>query len=81
VDLNTEMGLILRNPQAAGAIKTFFETGLSSTAYEVRDADKGLVWVDRSEGAEVALPREPGLNLLHRAWLKVLSLAPIEHLL
>lgn len=81
VDLNTEMGLILRNPQAAGAIKTFFETGLSSTAYEVRAADKGLVWVDRSQGAEVTLPREPGLNFLHRAWLKVLSLAPIEHLL
>ena len=44
-------------------------------------SDTGLVWVDRSEGAEVALPREPGLNFLHRAWLKVLSLAPIEHLL
>ena len=81
VDLNTEMGLILREAQAAGAIRTFFETGLSSTAYEVRAADRGLVWVDRSQGGEVTLTREPGLNALRRAWLKVLSLAPIEHLL
>jgi putative cardiolipin synthase len=81
VELNTEMGLILQTPPAAEAIRTFFETGLATAAYEVKAADRGLVWIDRSQGAEVALPREPGLNILNRAWLKVLSLAPIEHLL
>lgn len=81
VDLNTEMGLILRSPTAAGSIRTYFEQGLASSAYEVRASDKGLVWVDSAGGVETALTKEPGLTLLRRAWLKVLSLAPIEHLL
>jgi cardiolipin synthase C len=81
VDLNTEMGLILRSPAAASTIQSLFENGLRASAYEVQSSPGGLVWIDRSGDAEKALDREPGLNLLRRAWLKVLAIAPIEHLL
>lgn len=81
VDLNTEMGLILQSPPAAAAIRDLFDRGLAATAYEVKAQGPRLVWVDRAAGAETTLPREPGLNLLQRTWLRMLSLAPIEHLL
>jgi putative cardiolipin synthase len=81
VDLNSEMGLILRSPAAASTIQSLFESGLRTSAYEVQSSPGGLVWIDRGGDAEKVLDREPGLNLLRRAWLKVLAIAPIEHLL
>jgi putative cardiolipin synthase len=81
VDLNTEMGIILRNAPAAKSIRVLFEGGLRASAYEVRSSGGKLVWIDRDGEAERVLTREPGLTPLRRAWLKVLAILPIEHLL
>lgn len=81
VSLNTEMGIILRSPQAAGGVRTYFEVGARTTAYELRMQEGRIVWVDADGTGEKVLTREPGINLLHRIVLKILALAPIEHLL
>lgn len=80
VDLNPETGVILKSPPAAAAIRDLFDGGRPA-AYEVRAEGRRLVWVDRSPEGETTLRREPGLNVFRRTWLRVLSLAPIEHLL
>ncbi|MCA6321436.1 MAG: phospholipase D family protein, partial [Phenylobacterium sp.] len=81
VSLNTEMGIILRSPQAAGGVRTYFEVGARTSAYELRMQSDRIVWVDSTATGEKVLKREPGINLFHRAILKALALAPIEHLL
>lgn len=81
VRLNTEMGIILRSPQAAGGVRTYFEVGARTSAYELRMQSDRIVWVDSTATGEKVLKREPGINLFHRAILKALALAPIEHLL
>ena len=81
VDLNTEMGLIIRSPSAAAGIESYFGGPVLATAYEVESRDGRLVWRDRTSDGEQVLTREPGLNALRRAWLAVLRAAPIEHLL
>ena len=81
VSLNTEMGIILRSPQAAGGVRTYFEVGARTSAYELRMQEGRIVWVDSDKAGQKVLKREPGINLFHRALLKALALAPIEHLL
>ena len=81
VSLNTEMGLILRSPQAAGGVRAYFEAGARTSAYELRMQNGHIVWVDRDPAGERILTREPGVDILHRILLKALALAPIEHLL
>ena len=81
VSLNTEMGLMLRSPAAAGGIRTYFDVGARANAYELESRSGRLVWKDRSGPAEQVLTREPGVRFLHKVMLKALSLAPIEHLL
>jgi putative cardiolipin synthase len=81
VSLNTEMGLILRSPQAAGGVRTYFEVGARTSAYELRMQADRIVWVDSSAAGEKVLKREPGVGLFRRVLLKALALAPIEHLL
>lgn len=81
VNLNTEMGLVLRSPSAARGVKDFLDTGARSSAYELRAQNGRVVWLDTGPEGEKVLNREPGLNILERAMLKLLALAPIEHLL
>jgi putative cardiolipin synthase len=81
VSLNTEMGLILRSPQAAGGVRTYFEVGARTSAYELRMQADRIVWVDSSAAGEKVHKREPGVGLFRRVLLKALALAPIEHLL
>ena len=81
VNLNTEMGLVLRSPAAASGVKDFFDTGVRSSAYELRAQNGRVVWLDTGPGGDQVLKREPGLNIFERALLRLLALAPIEHLL
>lgn len=81
VSLNTEMGIILRSPQAASGVRTYFEVGARTSAYELRIEEGRIIWVDSGGSGEKILKHEPGINLFHRVLLTALALAPIEHLL
>lgn len=81
VSLNTEMGLMLRSPAAAGGIRTYFEVGARTSAYELQARDGRILWKDNTPEGEQVLTREPGVRFFHKILLKALSLAPIEHLL
>lgn len=81
VNLNTEMGLVLRSPPAAQGVKDFLDTAARASTYELRAQEGRVVWLDTGSGEEKILKREPGLNILERALLRLLALAPIEHLL
>ena len=81
VSLNTEMGLMLRSPLAAGGIRTYFDVAARESAYELEVREGKLVWKDSSGETEKIRTREPGVRVFHRVLLKVLALAPIEHLL
>jgi len=81
VSLNTEMGLMLRSPAAAGGIRTYFEVGARTSAYELQARDGRILWKDNTPEGEQVLTRVPGVRFFHKILLKALSLAPIEHLL
>ena len=80
--LNTEMGLLIDSPALAGRLSAVFDRGFPGTAYEVRRAPEGgLEWLDRSPSGERRLTTEPGTGFLKRAWVRFLSILPIEWML
>jgi putative cardiolipin synthase len=80
--LNTEMGLLVDSPELAGRLSAVFDRGFPGTAYEVRRAPGGsLEWVERSPSGERRLTAEPGTGILKRAWVRFLSILPIEWML
>jgi putative cardiolipin synthase len=81
--LNTEMGLVIRSPALASRLARHFEEELRSDAYEVRPSQEGgcVVWIERSDGAELRHENEPGAGFLRRMWLGFLSLLPIDWML
>jgi hypothetical protein len=62
-------------------VKDFLDTGARASAYELRAQEGRIVWLDTGSGEEKVLKREPGLNIFEKALLRLLALAPIEHLL
>jgi putative cardiolipin synthase len=79
--LNTEMGVIVECPELARGIAEAFETAIPEHAYEVRLAHGSLRWIERTDGKEVVLDREPGAGLPKRILLRVLEWLPVEWLL
>lgn len=80
--LNSEMGLILDDPQMAGAVGDAFDRNFADVAWEVQARDdSGLQWVDRSGGAERVLHVEPRTGLATRIGVRLVSLLPIDWLL
>jgi len=82
VKLNTEMGFVIESPALAREIDAAFRDRIPTDAYEVRLADgERLYWVERRAGASLRHDREPGTTLWQRAWVRFLSVLPIEWLL
>lgn len=81
VNLNTEMGLILRSAPAAQGVGTYFDEGVRNTAYELQTRKGRVVWKDLASADGRVLTREPDVNLFQRFLLRLLAVAPIEHLL
>lgn len=81
VSLNTEMGLVLDSPMLAGHLADAFERTIPDNAYELRLEQGRVVWLERTGGAEVRHTSVPGVGVLRRMWIGLLSLLPIEGLL
>jgi putative cardiolipin synthase len=80
--LNTEMGFVIDSPALANAIAELFADEIPTRAYRVGLGDTGqLQWIDRHDGVEVVLNREPGTSVWRRFAVRVLSVLPIEWLL
>jgi putative cardiolipin synthase len=77
--LNTEMGLVIEDPELGGRLHGWFDTRVPMLAYEVRRAaDGSLTWIDRAESGEKQYDTEPETGFFLRAWVGFLSLLPIE---
>ncbi|HXE54391.1 MAG TPA: phospholipase D family protein [Tepidisphaeraceae bacterium] len=80
--LNTEMGLVIESPALAQAMADSLARHLRSRAYEVRLRKSGrLQWLEQRDGHEVIHTEEPGTGVWRRAFVRVLSVLPIEWLL
>ena len=80
--LNTEMGFVIESPPLAREIDAAFRDRVPTDAYEVRLSDGGqLYWVERRGEKPLRHEQEPGTNRWKRAWIRFLSVLPIEWLL
>ena len=81
--LNTEMGVVLESPRLATRLANLFDDSIPRTQYEVRltNDDSGVEWVERAPEGEVVHRASPETGLLRRAWIRLLSVLPIEWML
>lgn len=80
--LNTEMGFLIDSAAIAAQIAEAFNSVIPARSYRVRLSDAGeLEWVERRGGQEVVLHTEPGTSVWQRAWIRFLSILPIEWML
>jgi putative cardiolipin synthase len=78
-ELNTEMGFVVDSAPLAMRLSNLFDTIFPSMAYRVAlDAQGRLRWLD---GTAEPLTSEPGVGLLRRALVRMLSWLPIEWML
>jgi putative cardiolipin synthase len=81
--LNTEMGLVLASPALAERLADAFEQRIPQVAYEVKLSPdgRGLVWIERTDGREIAHTSEPGTTGFQRFSVGAMALLPIDWLL
>ena len=81
--LNTEMGLVIQSATLARQLSKAFEKEVPRVAYEVRLTPEGQCaeWIQRTEKGDVRYGTDPGTSAARRAWIRFLSVLPIEWLL
>ena len=82
--LNTEMGLIVDNPELAAAVVDFFNSATApANAYEVVVEKPGadLHWVTEQDGQRKVLDHEPEAGVGKRMKSALSRLLPVDHLL
>jgi putative cardiolipin synthase len=81
--LNTEMGLVLDSATLASKLSDLFAQGIPRTQYEVRLAadGQGVEWVEQSPTGPVIYRASPETGAMRRAWIRFLSVLPIDWLL
>lgn len=81
--LNTELGVVVESPQLADRFENEFDIRAPEMAYQLElDASGNLNWLEaRADGEEKSYQADPGITLLERVVLGVLSVLPIEWLL
>ncbi|HKU86889.1 MAG TPA: phospholipase D family protein, partial [Casimicrobiaceae bacterium] len=81
--LNTEMGLVIESGALARQLSKAFATEVPGLAYEVRLTPDGQCaeWIERTQNGEVRYDTDPGTSAARRAWIRFLSVMPIEWLL
>ena len=81
--LNTEMGLVIQSAALARQLSKAFETEVPRRAYEVRLTADGhcAEWIQHTGSGEVRYDADPGTSAARRAWIRFLSVLPIEWLL
>jgi cardiolipin synthase C len=80
--LNTEMGLLIDNSILANRLSSFFDTQVSSQAYELRlvRADH-IEWLESTPQGPRVYEHDPKTSFWRRAKVRMLSILPIDWLL
>jgi putative cardiolipin synthase len=83
VRLNTELGVVLDSERLATRLSDLFTNLAPRAAYEVRLAADGqsLEWLEQTPAGPLTHRSSPETGLLRRAWIRVLSVLPIEWML
>ncbi|MBP6078564.1 MAG: phospholipase D family protein [Xanthomonadales bacterium] len=80
--LNTEMGLMIESAALARACSDGFGNDAPANSYSVRlDVAGDLRWRVHEDDGEHEHRVEPGASWWRRAWVRLLSWLPVEHLL
>ena len=79
--LNTEMGLLIDSERMASGLHAAFDVGLAGVAWQVKQEEGKLVWVDANNANTPVLTKEPGISFWRGVGLKVVGWLPIEWLL
>jgi putative cardiolipin synthase len=82
VNLNTELGFLIKSPELANALELAFTEQVKLVAYEVILDDKGdLRWLEFNGTETVEHRHEPNIGAFKRALVYLFSLLPVEPLL
>ncbi|MHA7919066.1 phospholipase D-like domain-containing protein, partial [Alloalcanivorax xenomutans] len=81
-NLNTELGFVIESPVLAKAVAHAFATRVPEGAYQVKlDQSGDLYWVEEFAEGERLYRKEPGVGVVKRWGVSLLSWLPIEWLL
>ena len=77
------MGLVIESGTLARQLSKAFDTQVPRLAYEVRLRADGQCaeWIERTQNGDVRYNADPGTSAARRAWIRFLSVMPIEWLL
>jgi putative cardiolipin synthase len=87
VQLNTEIGLLIENPELARDLENGFTSGLASTCYSVVLEPKNpakphgsseLVWIEHRDGEEIRYRKEPQTTFWQRFLVGFIGLLPVD---
>jgi putative cardiolipin synthase len=79
VDINTELGVIMKSPELAQKVAARLDAKMASQTYEVFLNEKGQVrWADRHGEEEVILKKEPQTSWWRRFTVGFYRLLPIK---
>ena len=82
VNLNTELGLVIKSPELASQIEQSFTARVPENAYEVRLDDRGrLYWLEQTKEGIIRHDREPNTGFWQRQRVRFFAFMPIEWLL
>ena len=83
VRLNTEMGVVLDSQRLASRLSDLLANVAPRATYEVRLAadGQGLEWIEQTPSGPVTSRSSPETGVLRRAWIRFLSVLPIEWML
>jgi putative cardiolipin synthase len=82
IHLNTELGVVIHNPELAKMLTNTFIERIADNAYEVKINDAGkLIWIEHRDAEKVIHETEPGVGMLKRTWVNFIQLLPIDWLL
>lgn len=80
--LNTEMGLMIEDPELAGEVGKLFDEFVPDCTYEVRLTRLGrLYWLRKKNGTIIRYRHEPEAKFMKRVIVRVVSWLPVEWLL
>ena len=82
-NLNTEMGVMIEDPQLADAVSDWVDRAPQTVAYSVilTPDGRGLEWIELTSQGEIRYHNEPKVGFFKRLFVKILGWLPIEGML
>jgi len=87
VKLNTEIGLLIENPELAQSLESGITNDIASAFYSVvlepkhperPDSGSGLVWIEHRQGEDIRYYKEPQTTAWQRFIIGLIGLLPVD---